>query len=275
LWQRDPFQLSGGGNGFIEGAGIDYILPYWMARYYGVISADSPVQPAAAPSNAIAPGSIASAYGANFAAVTTQAASQPLPLSLGGLTLSLLDAAGVSRSAPLLYVSPTQINFVVPDATTAGPAQVTESSTSGTQTFSATIATVTPTLFSADGTGSGAAAATTTIVQVSNSQLQATTPAFHCTASGCSSTPINLGVDTAVYLTFYGTGIRNRSSIANVTVTIGAISVPVQYAGPSPNYAGVDQINVALPLTLRGSGTVTAILTADSQTSNVVTIDIQ
>lgn len=36
LWQRDPFQLVGGGEGTIEGAGIDYILPYWMARYYGV-----------------------------------------------------------------------------------------------------------------------------------------------------------------------------------------------------------------------------------------------
>ena len=36
LWQLDPFQLSGGGMGIIETAGIDYILPYWMARYYGV-----------------------------------------------------------------------------------------------------------------------------------------------------------------------------------------------------------------------------------------------
>ncbi|MFN0172940.1 MAG: hypothetical protein ACKV22_41710 [Bryobacteraceae bacterium] len=38
LWQRSPFQLSGGGDGFIEGSGIDYILPYWMARYYGVVT---------------------------------------------------------------------------------------------------------------------------------------------------------------------------------------------------------------------------------------------
>ena len=37
LWQRDPFALSGGGQGDIESAGIDYILPYWMGRYYGVI----------------------------------------------------------------------------------------------------------------------------------------------------------------------------------------------------------------------------------------------
>jgi len=37
LWQRSPFLLFGGGAGRIETAGIDYILPYWMARYYGVI----------------------------------------------------------------------------------------------------------------------------------------------------------------------------------------------------------------------------------------------
>ena len=37
LWQRSPFQLVGGGSGTIEGAGIDYILPYWMGRYYHVV----------------------------------------------------------------------------------------------------------------------------------------------------------------------------------------------------------------------------------------------
>jgi hypothetical protein len=37
LWQRSPFLLYGGGTGRIETAGIDYILPYWMARYYGVL----------------------------------------------------------------------------------------------------------------------------------------------------------------------------------------------------------------------------------------------
>ena len=41
LWQRSPFQLVGGGQGTIEEAGIDYILPYWMARYYGVIRESS------------------------------------------------------------------------------------------------------------------------------------------------------------------------------------------------------------------------------------------
>ena len=37
LWQRSPFLLLGGSRGTIEGAGIDFLLPYWMARYYGVL----------------------------------------------------------------------------------------------------------------------------------------------------------------------------------------------------------------------------------------------
>ncbi len=48
LWEVDPFQLKGGGAGIIENAGVDYILPYWMARYYGVIAGS--VQSSAAPS---------------------------------------------------------------------------------------------------------------------------------------------------------------------------------------------------------------------------------
>ncbi len=37
LWQLDPYQLDGGGSGIIETAGIDYILPFWMARYFAVV----------------------------------------------------------------------------------------------------------------------------------------------------------------------------------------------------------------------------------------------
>ena len=35
LWQRSPFLLLGGSRGTIEGAGIDFLLPYWMARKWG------------------------------------------------------------------------------------------------------------------------------------------------------------------------------------------------------------------------------------------------
>jgi hypothetical protein len=36
LWQRSPFLLFGGGAGLVEGPGIDFILPYWMARFFGL-----------------------------------------------------------------------------------------------------------------------------------------------------------------------------------------------------------------------------------------------
>jgi hypothetical protein len=38
LWQRSPFLVAGGKSGRQETAGIDYILPYWMARHYGVVT---------------------------------------------------------------------------------------------------------------------------------------------------------------------------------------------------------------------------------------------
>ena len=37
LWQRSPYSLTADGAGTIETAGIDYILPYWMARYYKLV----------------------------------------------------------------------------------------------------------------------------------------------------------------------------------------------------------------------------------------------
>ena len=38
IWQRSPFQLAGGEDGAVPTPGVDYILPYWMARYYQVLT---------------------------------------------------------------------------------------------------------------------------------------------------------------------------------------------------------------------------------------------
>jgi uncharacterized protein (TIGR03437 family) len=274
LWQRDPFELAGGGSGRVESPGIDYILPYWMGRYYGVI-AGSAVQSAAAPTTSVAPDSLASRYGVNLAAGTVQATSLPLQTTLGGVTLTVTDAAGVPRKAPLIYVSPGQINFEVPDGTAPGPAAFAVTNAAATQTFTAAVQRIAPALFSMNGTGAGVAAATAVAVQAANPQAQSPVPVFQCGGAGCVAVPISLGVDTPVYLSLYGTGIRNASSLANVAVTINGMSVPVLYAGPSPNYAGLDQVNAALVLGLRGSGVSNVILTVDGQVSNVVTIDIQ
>ena len=270
LWQIDPFQLTGADDGTVESSGIDYILPYWMGRYYGVIAGGA-VQSAAAPSSAVAPDSLASLYGANLAPGVAQAALQPLPLTLGGVTLSVTDAAGATRAAPLVYVAAGQINFVVPDGTAPGLATLVVSG----QTFTAAVQPVAPTLFSMNGAGSGVAAATAIRVQTANPALQASVPVFQCAGSSCVSVPITLGVDTPVYVSFYGTGIRNRSSLANIAMTINGISVPVLYAGPAPGFTGLDQVNAGLVLNLRGSGESNVVLTVDGQAANTVTINVQ
>jgi len=87
--------------------------------------------------------------------------------------------------------------------------------------------------------------------------------------------PIALGVDLPVYVSFYGTGIRNRSSLANVAMTINGISVPILYAGPAPGFTGLDQVNAGLVLSLRGSGESKVVLTVDGQAANTVTINVQ
>jgi uncharacterized protein (TIGR03437 family) len=275
LWQRSPFQLAVGGAGIIESAGIDYILPYWMARYYG-LRESIVVQSAAAPVAVVAPDSLGSIFGANLASATQQAASQPLPLSLGGVSLTVLDSAGTSASAPLLYVSPRQINFLMPPGLATGVATftITDGGSSPLTAIGA-VGQVAPTLFSMSGNGSGLAAATAIRVNAGNPNVQFPVTLFDCSSAPCKALPIDVGLDTPAFLTLYGTGIRKRSSLDKVLVTINGISVPALYAGPQPNFAGLDQINVPLTLNLRGSGVANVVLKVDQHQANTVTVDVQ
>jgi uncharacterized protein (TIGR03437 family) len=233
------------------------------------------VQSAAAASVAVAPNSLASMYGTNLAPGTAQATMQPLPLTLGQISLTVTDSSGVQRSAPLIYVSAGQINFMVPDGSAAGSANFAVLNGSTTVTAAGVIQSVAPTLFSANSTGTGVAAATAIRTQAAKPELQSPLPVFLCTSSGCVSVPIALGVDTPVFLTLYGTGIRNRSAQANVVVKINNMSLPAMYAGPTPNFAGLDQVNVSLTLDLRGSGETNVVVIVDGQVSNAVKINIQ
>ena len=82
--------------------------------------------------------------------------------------------------------------------------------------------------------------------------------------------------DRPVYLILYATGVRNRSSLANVQVTIGGISVPVEYARPEGSgVPGLDQVNVRLTSTLKGLGVANLVLTVDGIPSNTVSVDIR
>lgn len=271
LWQRSPFQLAGGGSGGVENAGIDYILPYWMARFYGVIGSFS-VRSAAAPGPpVVAPESLASLFGSRLANATAQA--QPPALSLGGVGVKVLDSAGVERDALLLYVSPSQVNLLIPKGTAVGLATFTLSNAGAVMRAAATVQSTSPALFSANGSGSGVAAATAIRVQAANPQLRGNIPVFQCSPVGCTSIPIDVGVDAPVYLTLYGTGIRSWH--ASVAVSVHGIGVPVLFAGAQPEFSGLDQVNILLPLNLRGSGESIVVLTVDGQAANPVTINIQ
>jgi uncharacterized protein (TIGR03437 family) len=234
------------------------------------------VTSSAATTSAVAPGSIATLFGSNLAAVTAHANILPLPVSLGGAALNETDAAGVARQAGLVYASPSQINFVVPDGTSPGIATFQATNGSTSQTFTTTVQAVVPTLYSMSSTGTGVAAATAIQVQAANPQLQGPVAVFQCPAAGaCTSVPIVLGIDTPIFISFYGTGIRGKSALANVHMTIGGTSVQVLYAGPQPTYPGLDQVNIALPLNLRGAGESNVVLTVDGQVSNTVTINVK
>ena len=194
---------------------------------------------------------------------------------LGGTSVSVLDAAGTLRLAPLFFVSAGQINFLVPTGTGSGQATVVVQTASGaTATGTMQIATVAPGVFSANGNGSGVAAATAIRVAADSTQTPVTV--FQCgkAAASCTSVPIDV-TNGAVFVTLYGTGIRNRSSLANVSCTMGGVAVPVLFAGAQGGFVGLDQVNIQIPASLKGRGEVSVVVTVDGQAANAVTLNVQ
>jgi uncharacterized protein (TIGR03437 family) len=276
LWQRDPFNLMGGGYGTVEGAGIDYILPYWMARFYTVISGNAAAVSAATGSSTVSPDSIASYYGSSLASDTVQPDILPLPTSAAGISVQIKDSAGATSLAPLFYVSSAQINFEIPAGTALGEATfsvINNSNNTVVSTSAANVQNVAPGLFTADSTGKGVAMARVIHVGVNGQESAALI--YQCSGTTCSSTPINLGVDTPTYLELYGTGIRGETSLSNVGVAINGTSVPITFAGAQGGFLGLDQVDVAVPLSLRGTGETNLVLTVDGQIANTVRVNIQ
>jgi len=63
------------------------------------------------------------------------------------------------------------------------------------------------------------------------------------------------------------------SSLANVSVSIAGVSLPVSYAGPQGD-AGLDQVNVLLPASLAGSGNTAVSVIVDGVISNIAHVTI-
>jgi uncharacterized protein (TIGR03437 family) len=219
----------------------------------------------------IAPGGLAFAMGQNLAPVGNEILG-PSPSTFDGTSVTFEDAKQNTTSAPVLFVSPSQVTFQVPSGLAAGTYSVTVASPGSTQTASnVVIAPVAPAVFTVNGNALLAGYA----VRVSAGGTQTTEPAYALGAQGAFvAAPINMGSSTdQVYLTIYGTGIQ-AAGMSKVAVTVNGVNAPVLYAGPSA-FGGVDQINVLLPASLAGSGTAALQVTAAGNAANTVQIAIQ
>ena len=201
------------------------------------------------PGGALPAESIASAFGTDLASTVEAAQSIPLPTTLGGSQVRVRDSAGNERLAPLFFVAPTQVNFLVPPGTAPGPATLTV--LRGGQAVANTemrIQAVAPGLFTADVGGPGAPAATATRIALDGRQSHQLVFECGAAAGSCKPVPIDLGdPDDQVVLTLFGTGIRARSSLQAVQASIIGPPLEVLYAGPQGEFVGLDQVNVRLP----------------------------
>jgi uncharacterized protein (TIGR03437 family) len=204
------------------------------------------------------------------------AATLPLPTTLNSTTVRVRDAAGQERAAPLLFVSPTQINYQIPPGTEAGTATITVVNGEvpvATETIS--IAPVAPGIFSADSSGRGWAAGSVQRIKNGVSTYEQVVQ-YDAALKQFVPLPIDLSAaDEDVYLLLYGTGVRHRTATTNVKAQLNGTDVPVIYAAAQSQFVGVDQINVHLPRTLSGRGEVTLSLVVDGKLANPVKLKIK
>lgn len=226
----------------------------------------------------LAPESIVAAFGQDFS-ITTQAApnNQSLPTTLAGASVRVTDAAGTARSAQLFFVSPTQINFLIPAGTAAGAATIAFTNTNGaSSTGAVNVASVAPGLFTANASGRGIAAAVALRIRADGSQTFEPVARFDQAQNQFVAIPIDLGPATdQVFLVVFGTGFRFRSSLSAVNATIGGTPAAVNFAGPQGMFVGLDQANILIPRGLIGRGEVDVAFSVDGLPSNTVRASIR
>lgn len=223
-----------------------------------------------------APDSIAATIGSNLS-IATESASNALPTGLAGTTLKVTDSAGMERLASLLFVSPTQINYLIPAETAVGSALITVHSASGNiATGIIRIEAVAPGIFSANSNGQGVAAAVALRVKSDGAQFFEPVSRFDESSQKFIAHPIDLGEESdQVFLILFGTGLRFRSDLSAVKTQIGDSIVQILFAGAQGDFAGLDQINLPLPRNLSGKGDVDIVLTVDGRAANIVTVNIK
>ena len=240
------------------------------------INAGGVVNTAGSPSNgAIAPGALVSIFGSNLASGMTFSDSVPLSTTVGGVSVTI---GGVP--APIQFASPNQVNVQAPwgvaISDSAGPAAVVVTS-GGTASASATVtvAAAAPAIYGIGGQALAVNSDGTLAAPANSIPGIPTRPAvigdskgliLFATGMGAVDVPMKDGANSAD---------QTRNTLNAPTVLIGGVAAQVTYSGLSPQFVGVNQINVTLPAgTPTGNSVQVQIQVNGTINSNVVTIAV-
>lgn len=221
----------------------------------------------------VATGSLVSAFGVNLSSQTATASTIPFPTTLGGVRVHLWDRSTGDTLAPLLYVSPSQINYVMTSSDSFAFISVEHvGSAVPQQGLAVPVASIAPGFFSV---GSGVAAASA--LSFGPGSAVSVVPVVSCSGASCAAVPIDLS-GSPVYLSLYGTGF-DAAVASQSSCNVGNQSVVPSYAGPQMQTPGLDQLNLLLPKSLAGAGTISISCTLSSDAisgfSNSVSVTIR
>lgn len=231
-----------------------------------------------------APGQLVAGYagiGGGLATGVGTATQLPLQTTLEGAQVQLTDSTGNVSFAPLLYVSPGQINYQVP-STGVAPGLVNVAVLNGAATVATgvlEVATIAPSIFTANSSGTGVPAAQVQRVHSNGSYDYEDVFSYDSGSGQFVAAPIAFNGDD-LYLLLYGTGFDAASGASGTKIStlagflIGP-TLTAQFSGPQGQYAGLDQIVAQLPNSLAGSGQVILNVAVDGVTANPVTIAFQ
>jgi uncharacterized protein (TIGR03437 family) len=260
------------------------VAAFGVLRSHASLTADNSVPVVTVPaasfeSTAVAPDSIAAAFGSQLSTQTAIATSLPLPAELGGTTVEVNG-----RRAGLFFVSSFQINFLVPTDSESGSLDLVVRAADGTVSRgTVAVSRVAPAIFTANNDGQGVPAAALLRIRRDGAQIIEPLSQPNPINGRQTTRPIDLGPEgERVFLILFLSGI-SRAADPNddgnrdetIRVIIGGHEIAPLYAGSLPNFAGLDQINAELPRSLIWRGRVNlAVNAAGYSSSNLVEIEI-
>jgi uncharacterized protein (TIGR03437 family) len=224
-------------------------------------------------------GMLATVFGQGLFSETVVFDPAALPTSYAGRKLVLQDSNGTERETQLLFVSPTQLNFLVPLGFSEGSSLVKlVNETATIQLGFARLNKYAPGLFAANANGVGVPAAVILRVRPGNQQNYEPVASFDTEKNIFVPLPIDLGAETdQVYLVLFGTGWRNYLPAPNPTAYVNLYqnTYSASFAGAAPGLTGVDQINVLIPRELAGKGEIRVSAIIAGNVSNELKINLK